>query len=601
MIRRRSLAAEAPRLRLERYWSFRSNCSLCSGTLKISQPCKMLVSRPGTIVLNRVQCKLCPKSFRRPDHLKRHERNHEAPRFPCMFPGCGNRFHRRDVLTRHSTSHDWDTFALDTLQEPSQNGGTNRSGDVPSESSIEDPYLFSSLGTVDTLCFESSQTLSFEHFNDSADTGVAVDETVLSACAALYTKYESHRLPFIHAAHATANDSLQYAMAAHGALHSDEYKCRASDLHMQTIHSISANAGSSTLSHFQSRVLAIDFAIWSRDAGRQQWAMKELFNVVREPHQPTKATDGHSSLSWQEWLVQESHKRTSFALFVVAVAASAFLGLPTLIKSQQCPLNLPCDATLWEAETEEAWRLAEADLHASSAETNFQEALHALIRRDALHGYGLEDCSAFNQYVMLYALLETFMTAKSLAANYHSCQDWQHSNSQAFIPRGDFTEALDMCKSLWWASTENLWQTTACSHPRPENIMLLRYLYIVLHSSLAVTGEQPRAYNALAVQAALETFVGCSETGFLRVANTCRSTISRPGRCTAVASARLLRQWAQRIDHCGEELDQVDRAILVQVRQACRRGLEEGAIDNIDSLSTAITELWCTMLGRDWI
>ena len=203
----------------------------------------MLVSRQNATVLNRVQCKLCPKSFRRPDHLKRHERNHEAPSFPCMFTGCGNRFHRRDVLTRHSTSHDWDRYAFEALQEPSQNGGDNRFVDVPSESSFEDSYLFSSVGTVDTLCFGASQTPSFVHFNDAADTGATVDATVLIACAALYTKYESHRLPFIHAAHATTDDSLQYAMAAHGALHSDKYKCRASDLHRQTINLISTNAG----------------------------------------------------------------------------------------------------------------------------------------------------------------------------------------------------------------------------------------------------------------------------------------------------------------------------------------------------------------------
>lgn len=98
------------------YYSSRQVVSLSSNALLTSKPCKMLVSRQGPIVLNRVQCKLCPKSFRRPDHLKRHERNHEAPRFPCMFPGCGHRFHRRDVLTRHSTSHDWDRYAFEAYR-----------------------------------------------------------------------------------------------------------------------------------------------------------------------------------------------------------------------------------------------------------------------------------------------------------------------------------------------------------------------------------------------------------------------------------------------------------------------------------------------------
>ncbi|KAK8191087.1 uncharacterized protein BKA78DRAFT_379499 [Phyllosticta capitalensis] len=51
------------------------------------------------------RCRHCSDSFKREDHLRRHELSHGFPRFLCDHNGCGMRFHRKDVLQRHKLVH----------------------------------------------------------------------------------------------------------------------------------------------------------------------------------------------------------------------------------------------------------------------------------------------------------------------------------------------------------------------------------------------------------------------------------------------------------------------------------------------------------------
>lgn len=50
-------------------------------------------------------CKTCSQTFRRADHLRRHELSHGFPKYLCSHPKCGMRFHRHDVRDRHETVH----------------------------------------------------------------------------------------------------------------------------------------------------------------------------------------------------------------------------------------------------------------------------------------------------------------------------------------------------------------------------------------------------------------------------------------------------------------------------------------------------------------
>ena len=58
----------------------------------------------GGVIINafgKFQCRRCPSSFKRAEHLKRHERCHDdLKRFPCLV--CEKRFTRRCVCVCYS-------------------------------------------------------------------------------------------------------------------------------------------------------------------------------------------------------------------------------------------------------------------------------------------------------------------------------------------------------------------------------------------------------------------------------------------------------------------------------------------------------------------
>ncbi|OCT53236.1 hypothetical protein CLCR_09771 [Cladophialophora carrionii] len=552
----------------------------------------------------RPQCHECFRSFSRLDHLKRHQLNHEAPKYECRSPGCGLRFHRRDALNRHAALHG----PREPSHPPSADGAST-SMDAVGE--VWDSVLGDT--DLDLFGWNLSRAPTDNYFMlDSLDSEVVVvnddlpqdsgtDAAALDACILSFKHHDLPRLPCIPARQQNHPREIQYSMAALGALHIDEYKCLARNLHDKAVRALETSA--SDLSRLQSQLLSIEFAIWSRDEDRRRWAIGEISKAAFHVKQYLKDLPEYEIREdREEWFQKETYKRTIFGLYVTCTLASNFLDISVPLSSQHVRLPLPCEADVWEASSEQEWEHA---VRKKPAEANFQEAIHTLLKADVWHDCGLETASTFSQCICLCALLETMWLERRLPTNYVTARDWHDQNMSAFSRQRNILQALDMCRSLWWTSTELLWHETASAHPQVENILLLQYLFVSLNDGEVRRAENPQNYHA-ALQAAAEVFASCSKADFLKVSKTCRATISRPGRHCAVHCARLLRKWADHIDTSGPQqiLEREDSMIQLQVCQAVKRGRRQGIMvdSNPDKLTPAVTHMWSMMLGgEDWI
>jgi hypothetical protein len=135
---------------------------------------------------------------------------------------------------------------------------------------------------------------------------------------------------------------------------------------------------------------------------------------------------------------------------------------------------------------------------------------------------GLEFICPLAQYIILCAILATIVLSKRSAVNYFSVDAWRHGDMSSFCPRlrGELTAALELCKSLWWASPECLWTSSATAHPRTENILLLQYMFIVLDDGRDSESAVVQAHytsHPCAAKSAVDTFANCSKVGFPEV------------------------------------------------------------------------------------
>ncbi len=195
-----------------------------STTTSLSQPSRQ----------RRPQCHICFRSFSRLDHLKRHQLNHDAPKYECRSPGCGLRFHRQDALKRHAALHG----KIEPSRTPSADGGSTSMDAVEKtwDSVLEDTDL-------DFFGWDLSRNPTDNYFNfDSIDFGVihdldreSVDSAALDDCIISFRQHDLPRLPCIPPHWNDHPKELQYSMAALGALHIEKYKCLARDFHEKAL------------------------------------------------------------------------------------------------------------------------------------------------------------------------------------------------------------------------------------------------------------------------------------------------------------------------------------------------------------------------------
>jgi len=151
---------------------------------------------------------------------------------------------------------------------------------------------------------------------------------------------------------------------------------------------------------------------------------------------------------------------------------------------------------------------------------SFLESAYALSQYDSTVDCGHESASSFTQYVLICALVEIYSLARKSMVSYGTFEGFRTQDSKAFLLREQFAEAFANCMSLWWASPECLWQTSARCHPRLENILLLQYMLASMHGS-GTEPQENRREMLPGFAAAAEVFTSCSKVGFSEVCLIC--------------------------------------------------------------------------------
>lgn len=429
-------------------------------------------------------------------------------------------------------------------------------------------------------------------------------EAYAQQCIELYVQYEAPRLPCVHKSQMKGSSALRYGMAALGALHSSDFKNIALNFHEASTSFLADNfTPLPENERLQSCILGIEFGLWSRRRKPQQWAIQEAVALANRLRPYSSSLNLCSSpMTWEKWLQVETTKRATCCFFITAVLARAFLGHPICVDAKNISAQLPCSDVLWQAETREEWELASImTFQKEPMEDSLSEALHGLLSRDTTRDCGLEGCTLFDQYMLLAAVLDTIVASKSLLGNYTTTKGWQQEDMATFIPKQALNETLRLCKISWSGNAESSWHNDGegIAHMDSENAMLLQYMHITLNGP---PGSICTKENGNAIDASIELFVSCSRIGFARVAESCRTSISRPGRHCAVAAAGVLRSWVQHTPiETEHDTNENERARLWQVRQACRRGVREGMIHDMDDLAAAVAQLWSSMLGLEWL
>ena len=206
--------------------------------------------------------------------------------------------------------------------------------------------------------------------------------------------------------------------------------------------------------------------------------------------------------------------RTIFVFYVIGITTSAFVGLEIPLPGRSLDLDLPCDESLWNASSESDWRVCLELLERDY--TSFHAASFAIISRDKMANCRHESASPFNQYILLCSLLEELIQGRKSAFHYSSLEGWRDGKMEDFLLREKLIESLEICRSLWWASSEFFWNRGWRAHPQIENILLMHYLLVTLTDFKEVT-PQLESQDMLGVGGAAEVFYSCSRIGFIEV------------------------------------------------------------------------------------
>ncbi|KAI5820674.1 fungal-specific transcription factor domain-containing protein [Pyronema omphalodes] len=124
-------------------------------------------------------------------------------------------------------------------------------------------------------------------------------------------------------------------------------------------------------------------------------------NSISFSGQPGSGTGNASDEAWNRWIMQEATKRVAFAAFVIDATHATMFGHSAVMVIQEMQLQLPCDETLWSAESANKVFSIQQSLNQHSMTTPplFIQGL-----RDTLNGKVVHT-NAFGRNILMAGLL----------------------------------------------------------------------------------------------------------------------------------------------------------------------------------------------------
>ncbi|KAF2863267.1 hypothetical protein K470DRAFT_197383, partial [Piedraia hortae CBS 480.64] len=202
----------------------------------------------------------------------------------------------------------------------------------------------------------------------------------------------------------------------------------------------------------------------------------------------------HLRKKWLQWKLAEERKRTFFAIFVISSLRTAAHNHAPLIVISEVNLDLPCEESLWMAESAEEWK-ARGGLTSGSHRLSFANALSQLLKaannlpgvHNAKATVASSDSSligpkpgAFGYFLLINALHTLMWEAQ------HSCGSRASPHSEATLTQ--IEPALNAWHAMWKADGYCELTHPGEQSPMPlatDCIPLLDLARVHLHSYLA--------------------------------------------------------------------------------------------------------------------
>lgn len=140
--------------------------------------------------------------------------------------------------------------------------------------------------------------------------------------------------------------------------------------------------------------------------------------------------------------------------------------------------------------------------------------LHGLFANTPNATPNLQSLSNFGKEILVCAVLETMVHAKSSPLSYSSFEDYKDGNLSALNTREPLLKAMGICRVLWPAQLHDYYDKSAPSHPEIESTVMLLFAVMQINQ----TNDAPRgSCSREAVVAATEVFCSIAKSGFREV------------------------------------------------------------------------------------